>query len=129
MQLSRHWNKSIIVSLYLCLYVFRSFFPAPVKQVSCSVTQFLVAMLTAAGANGLPGLTAPPSVEAGLRSGRVSVITPPLRVEAESVWDPADSRKPATLTTAQVSPCDRCCLSHTQCAESLYSLTVCMCLL
>lgn len=94
------------------------------KQVSCSVIQFLVAMSTAAGANGLPGLNAPPSVEAGLRSGRVSVITPPLRAEAESVWDPADSRKPVTLTAAQVSQCDRCHLSHTLCAESLYSLSV-----
>lgn len=83
------------------------------KQVSFSVTQFLVAMSTAAGASGLPGQNAPPSVEAGLRSGRVSVIAPPLRAAAESVWDPANSRKPATLTAAQVSQCDRAQLSHT----------------
>lgn len=93
-----------------------------VKQVSCSATHFLVALLTAAGANGLPGQTAPPSVEAGLRCGRVSVITPPLRAAAESVRAPADSRTCVTLTPAQVRQRDGCHLSHKLFWKSVFSM-------
>lgn len=111
MGLTQIWNCFFICLLFL----------VHVKQVSCSVTHFLVALSTAAGANGLPGQNAPPTVEAGLRCGRVSVITPPLRTAAESVRALADSRKCVTLTTAQVGQCDDV-IFHIYCFGNLFSL-------
>lgn len=91
------------------------------------MTQFLDALSTAAGANGVAGQIAPPTVEAGLRRGPVSVITPPLRAVAECVRAPADSRKCVTLTAAQVSQCDGCDLPHIVLQISVFSKYNCSC--
>lgn len=59
--------------------------------VSSSVNHFLVVLWMVDGANGHPGLNAPPHVGAGLEYGHVSVITPPLREEADSAQGQVNS--------------------------------------
>lgn len=61
-------------------------------------------MLTVAGANGGPGLSARFLVEEESSSGDASVITRPLRVVGEAAWESLNSRKTATYTCAQVVP-------------------------
>lgn len=64
-------------------------------------------MLTVAGANGGPGLSARCHVEGGSSSGDASVITPPLRAVGGAAWESLNSRKTATYTSAQVGLSDQ----------------------
>lgn len=68
----------------------------------CSVSPFLVVMLTVAGATGDPGLSAHFLAMEGSRLGDASVIIHFLRVVEEAAWESPSSRNAVTYTHAQV---------------------------
>lgn len=83
------------------------FFSVHVRPGFCAVNQSLVAMSTAAGANGEPGPSARFLVEEESSSGDDSAIIRLLRAEDEAAQETVSSRKTATHTPAQVQPTNK----------------------
>ena len=96
-------KNSILLFSFILLFCHLShYISVHVRLGFCSVNLSLVAMLMVAGANGGSGLSVHFLVEEESSSGDASVITHPLRVVGEAVWESLNSRKTATHTCAQV---------------------------